>query len=103
MFKVNDKDTRTNDAFGTYFTSYSNVSIVNFEHAIAGSGKLLIYQTKMLRFIYSCIRKIHITIWRSKSWELSQLEVLHCLSRMPTKMSNYHRAIMIKLLNEQGS
>ena len=36
MFKVNDKDTRTNDTFGTYFASYANVSIVNFEHAIAG-------------------------------------------------------------------
>ena len=30
MFKVNNKDTRT------YFTTYSSVSVVNFEQANAG-------------------------------------------------------------------
>ena len=32
MFKVNNKDTRTTP---TYFTPYSSVSIVHFEHVIA--------------------------------------------------------------------
>ena len=35
MFKVNGKDTRTTTMV-THFTSCSSVSIVNFEHVIAG-------------------------------------------------------------------
>ena len=34
MFKVNNKDTRTTPV--AYFTPRSSVSIVNFEHVIAG-------------------------------------------------------------------
>ena len=36
MFKVNNKDTRTTYTRMTYFTPCSSVSIVNFEHVIAG-------------------------------------------------------------------
>ena len=45
MFKVNNKDTKTTPIasflclywqLGTYFTPFSVVSIVNFEHVIAG-------------------------------------------------------------------
>ena len=35
MFKVNNKDTKTT-LMASYFTPCSSVSIVNFEHAIAG-------------------------------------------------------------------
>ena len=49
MFKVNNKDARTMPLMplcrsgvfiinGTYFTPCSTVSIINFEHAIAGWG-----------------------------------------------------------------
>ena len=34
MFKVNNKDIKT--TLTLYFTPYSSVSIVNFEHIIAG-------------------------------------------------------------------
>ena len=43
MFKVNNKDIRrtTGIQLSTYFTPCSSVSLVNFEHVIAGWDKLI--------------------------------------------------------------
>ena len=46
MFKVNNKGTRTTELW-TYFTPSSSVSIVNFEHVIAG-WEILLRKNKMI-------------------------------------------------------
>ena len=38
MFKANNRNTWTRCEIWTYLTSFSSVSIVNFEHVIAGCG-----------------------------------------------------------------
>ena len=46
MFKVNKKGTRTTSWI--YLTPYSSVSIVNFEHIIAGWDIVLVISSKWL-------------------------------------------------------